>query len=68
MRREIDHLHADQSDQLIAEAQKSPNLAVIWQLTTPSPLLPAGFEQTGPDFGALGQKFRVFQWKPPAFQ
>jgi 4-amino-4-deoxy-L-arabinose transferase-like glycosyltransferase len=61
MRRRIDHISDARPDRLVAAALAMPGLVVICQVEGPPTKLPAGFEQVGPDVGAAGQRFRIYQ-------
>ena len=69
LREEIPRIDDQRPDLLLQAAQQTPTLAVIWEIPQAgrgANLPPAQFEQVGPDFGAKGQHFRIFQKNPPA--
>jgi len=63
LREEIDAVPESRPDQLLAEAAKTSGLVVICQFDDQGrlPKTPPGFVQVGPDYGAAGQHFRLFQ-------
>jgi 4-amino-4-deoxy-L-arabinose transferase-like glycosyltransferase len=67
MRRQIPRIDDKRPDLLWQAALQSPTLAVIWEIPQPGDrqtrLPPPGFEPVGPDVGAKGQHFRIYQIK-----
>jgi len=64
LRQEIGRIDDKRPDLLRAAAERDPHLAVIWEVPqhgAGANLPPAGFVQVGPDYGARGQHFRIYQ-------